>query len=327
MITSLRRLGTISGVAALLAAVVGPPPVLARVVDGVAAVVNDDVILVSEINEAMRPLIREYRQRYSGADLRQRLQDVQEAVVTKAIEDRLILQVAKKAEITADKAQVDERLQSVIDRFGAVKEFEAELRRRGMSLREYREQVRDQIVVQETIRQVVGAKIRVTDNEIAEYYRTHRDDFEVAPARRVSDIFLAYNPASPTADREGVRVRARQIVMLAEEGADFGELARKFSQGPHRDKGGDIGFVTRGEILPVLEEAAFSQPVAGTPALVDTANGLHILAVMAARPGRVIPLSEARPRIQTTLTEQKQNDKYQEWIAELKAQSFIDRKL
>ena len=119
----------------------------ARVIDGVAAVVNDDVILVSEINDAMRPLIREYRQRYSGADLRRRLRDVQEAVVSKAIEDRLILQVAAKAEIKAEKAQIDERLEAVIERFGSVEILEAELRQRGITIREYRTQIRDQIIM------------------------------------------------------------------------------------------------------------------------------------------------------------------------------------
>ncbi len=309
------------------AAATWPRAATARVVDGIAAVVNEDVILVSEINDAMRPLIREYRQRYSGDDLRRRLRDVQEAVVSKAIEDRLILQVAKNAKIEAQKAQVEERLQSVIDRFGSVDEFEVELRRRGITSREYRAQIRDQLVVQDTIRQVVGAHIRVTDNEIAEYYHDHRDRFSLAAARRISAIFLPYAANATPANQAAARRRAEQIRMLSQEGADFAELAGKFSQGPHRGKGGDIGYVTRGEILPDLEEAAFSMNPNAAPAIVETATGVHVLMVSAERPGRVIPLSEARPRIQATLTEQKQGEKYREWIDKLMAESYIDRKL
>ena len=299
----------------------------ARVIDGVAAVVNDDVILVSEINDAMRPLIREYRQRYSGADLRRRLRDVQEAVVSKAIEDRLILQVAAKAEIKAEKAQIDERLEAVIERFGSVEILEAELRQRGITIREYRTQIRDQIIVQDTIRQVVGSKIRVTDNEIEEYYRKHRSNFEMAEARRVSAIYLPHDPRAAGDARAAMRRRAEQITMLASDGADFGELARKFSRGPHREQGGDIGYVTRGEILPDLEDVAFGMDADDPPTIVETADGVHVLAVTARRPGRVVPLSEARPRIQATLTERKQGEKYREWIDDLMAESHIDRKL
>lgn len=313
--------------ALLLGGASGAAPAAARVIDGVAAVVNEDVILVSEINEAMRPIIREYRQRYSGDDLRRRLTEVQETVVLKAIEDRLILQVARRVGIAADKAQVDERLEAVVRRFGSDDSFEAELRRRAMTAREYRSQVRDQIIVQETIRQVIGANIRVTDNEIADYYREQRHQFELTAARRISTIFLPFTASGPVSDHAAVRLRAQQIVMLAGEGADFAELARKFSQGPHHAQGGDVGFVTRGEILPVLEEAAFARAAGDPPVMIETSTGVHLLLVTAERPGRLVPLSEARQRIQATLTEQKQSEKYQDWIDGLKTDSFIDRKL
>ena len=115
--------------------------------------------------------------------------------------------------------------------------------------------------------------------------------------------------------------------MLASDGADFGELARKFSRGPHREQGGDIGYVTRGEILPDLEDVAFGMDSDAPPAIVETADGVHVLTVTARRLGRVVPLSEARPRIQATLTERKQGEKYRAWIDDLMAESHIDRKL
>lgn len=304
-----------------------PLPAVARVVDGVAAVVNEDVILVSEINEAMQPVIREYTQRYTGEELRQKLRELQEAVISKAIEDKLILQVAKQHGIKAEKGQIDERMDAVIERFGSIEEFERQVEARGLTPREYREQVRDQILVQETIRQVVGTKIRITDNDIVEYYREHRDEFELAPARRLGSIFLGYPEDVPVSQRGLVRRRAEQIQLLAADGAQFGELARKFSEGPHRQKSGDVGFVSHGEILPALEDAAFAATVGAAPVIVETPAGVHLLVVTDERPGRLIPLSEARARIQATLTEEEQNERYEKWIDALKDQSFIDRKL
>ena len=321
---SLSRRAAIVGVAATLLCV---PPAAARVVDGVAAVVNEDVILVSEINDAMRPFMRQFRERYSGAELQAKLRELQEAVVKKAIEDRLILQVAATAGITADKGQVEERYNEIVKRFGSIETFEHEMRERGMTPREFRKQIEEQVIVQDTVRQVIGSKIRVTDNEIKEYYRRHESEFALAPARRVTLIFLQFSPNMPAFQRDQVRRRAEQIRRMAEEGALVSKLATKFSDGPHRENAGDLGYVMHGEILPELEDAVFAAEVNALPAIVEAQNGVYLFNVTGARPGRIVPLSEAKPRLAARLTEEKQSARYDEWIANLKSQSFIDRNL
>lgn len=312
---------------ALAGALAAAPPAHARVIDGVAAVVNEDVILVSEINDQMRPFIRELRQRYEGDELQQQLQELQEAVIKKAIEDRLVLQVAARVGVTADESQVDERMDAVVKRFGSIKAFEEEMHKRGMTPREFRDQIKDQVIVQETIRQVVGSKITVTENEIEDYYNAHRDNFDLAPARRIRLIFLQYDPDMPLFHRDQVRQRAEQIRLLADEGARMAELAAKFSEGPHGPKGGDVGYVTRGDVLPAIEDAVFSAEVNGPPTIVETDAGVYLFTVTDVRPGRTVPLSEARLQIERRLREDKQAERYEDWIAELKRQSFIDRKL
>jgi parvulin-like peptidyl-prolyl isomerase len=299
-------------------------PARARIIDGVAIVVNRDAVLVSEINRAMLPALQEYRAKYSGVELEKKLAELRETVINQAIENKLILQVARANHIRAEDKMVDSRIDIIKKRFPSESEFQRALAAKGLTIREYREQVAEQLLVQETLKRVLGAEISVQEYEIAEYYDSHLEEFETEPRVELAQIFLQTPRDSTQEEIEEVRQEAEQLRILLEEGADFHELATKYSQGPYREKGGVVGLVSPEEILVDLKEAAFSLKTGEISPVVQTVYGFNILMAIEAIPSRTIEFEEAKPLIEEQIREKRRTEKFGEWIEKLKQDSYID---
>lgn len=304
-----------------------PTAAFSRVVDGIAIVVNKDAILVSEINEAMLPLMQEYRARYSGDELKKKMAELRDTIIEQAIDTKLILQVARERGISADEKTVDSRVEVVKSRFPSEDEFYQALASKGITFREYREQVAEQVLAQETIRRVLGEEIDVTDNEIREYYDSHPDEFVTEPRIKLAQIFLKIPTGSTPEEVDRLRQKAEQLRILIEDGVEFSELAQKYSEGPYRDRGGVVGEVSPNEILPELEEIAFGLKTGEVSPVIQTNYGFHMLKALEAEPARKIGFEEAKPLIEERISEMERSERYDDWIEELREDAFIDVKI
>jgi len=310
--------------AALMLLAFFSPAASSRIIDGIAIIVNKEAVLVSEVNEAMRPLIQEYRAKYAGADLKRKMAELRETVIEQAIDTKLILQVAKVNKIMASDETVDARIDVVKRRFPSEEEFLQALAAKGMTLREFREQVAEQVLVQDTIKRVLGARISVQDDEMLEYYESHQDEFETRPKVELAQIFIKIPSGSAPEEVERLGQKAEELRILIEEGTEFSELARKYSEGPYREKNGVIGVVGHEEILPDLEKIAFGLKTGDVSPVVQTAYGFHILKAIEAMPARKIGFEEAKPLIEDRINEIKRSEKYDDWMKMLREDSFID---
>ena len=326
-LTIVLRRSAVALVATLVSLTLLSASALSRIIDGVAIVVNRDAVLVSEINGAMLPTLQEYRKRYSGAELERKLAELRETVINQAIENKLILQVAKANRISADEKMVDSRIELIRKRFPSESEFQNALAGKGLTIREYREQVAEQVLLQETLKRVLGAEISVQDYEIVEYYDTHSEVSETEPRVKLAQIFLQTQRDSTKEEVEEVRQKAEQLRILLEDGADFQELASKYSQGPYREKGGVVGEVGPEEILVDLKDAAFSLKTGEISPVVQTTYGFNLLMAVEAMPARTIEFDEAKPLIEELIREKRRSEKYGDWIEKLKEDSYIDTRI
>jgi parvulin-like peptidyl-prolyl isomerase len=313
--------------AALVLLAICSSPALSRVIDGIAIIVNKDAILVSEINSAMLPILQEYRTKYSGPELEKKVLELRETVINQAIENKLVVQVAKVNGIKADEKMIDSRIEIVKKRFPSEDEFLAALAAKGITFREYREQVAEQVLVQETLKRVLGANIDIQDYEVKEYYDAHLDEFETEPAVKLAQIFLQVPSGTPKEEVDEIREKAEQLYILLEDGADFSELATQYSQGPYSEKGGVIGVFSPEEIRADLKDTAFSLETGEYSSVIETAFGFHILMAIEATPSRKIGLEEAKPLIEERIREERRTEKHSEWIKRLKEDSYIDIKI
>jgi peptidyl-prolyl cis-trans isomerase SurA len=249
----------------------------AEVIDRIVAVVGDSPILLSEVEESMA-FARAAGDTTGEAELRQ-------AVLDQLIEDRVVVETARRDGLEAPPREVEEeasrREQQLRDQFAEPEQFAAQLEREGLTEAQFRrlqeEMARDQILARmmlETVRQTW--KVDVTEAEIDSFYYANLSQLPMEP-ERVELCHLLVGLGPDPDEEQRVVALARELVTRSESGEDFGELAREFSEGPSAERGGDLGFIERGQVLPAFEEAVFSLEAGHIGGPVRTDLGYHVV--------------------------------------------------
>jgi peptidyl-prolyl cis-trans isomerase D len=163
-------------------------------------------------------------------------------------------------------------------------------------------------------------EVQVTENQIREYYEDHGSDYHKEQEVRARHILFRVKDDASEAEIAKAREEGERVLAELKQGKDFAEFARKFSQDPTAaENGGDLGFFTRGRMVPEFSDAAFSLKPGDISDLVSTPFGFHIIKVEEVRPAKTTPLEEVRGEIELRVKKEKTRD-----IANRKARSLAD---
>jgi len=277
----LSRSRTLILLVVLLLSSLPPARAYAELVDATLAIVGEDVILLSQFDEELILRTQELPQsQLATMDMNafgnQILQDL--------IDDQLLIQAADKANISVADSEVEPYVQEQIDAFKANfaddSEYQKFLDDQGFSERDiyksYFERIHDQIVISRYLSQEVAPKIRITEDEIDNYYKAHQDELELPSYINFELLELVKAPS--TEEAEKIRQKLLELKARAEAGEDFGELAKKYSQFSYdAATGGYLDFFERGKYYPEFEEAAFALNVGEISEPVLTPDGMQII--------------------------------------------------
>ncbi|HQC11446.1 MAG TPA: peptidylprolyl isomerase [Smithellaceae bacterium] len=320
-----------TGFAVILAVLLISAPAAAGVADRIVAVVNGEVITLSELHRAFAPYAAHIEANYKGPDKEAFLKQNQAAFLQRMIDQMLIEQEAKKpgAGIAAVK---DEEVMAVVKDMLAknrltMQAYLKKLAEEGNTLESSKQEIRGQMLRMRLLRREVQSRILVTDEEIGEYYDKHREDYEGREAVHIRQIFLPVPEGADSGARDRVRAEANQLRERILKGERFEVMAARYSRGPAAAEGGDIGFVERGVMMPEVEKAAFSLPVGEVSEVLETEAGFLLLVVVDKKGAGLKPLPVVRDEIKAKIEDEKVNKKYDEWMAELRKKSFIDIRL
>lgn len=250
-------------------------------VDGIVAVVGDKAILSSELDFQMQMYAVQ-----TGAkiDKPEDARKIKQQLLTQMLNDRLILiKATQDSTIKVNDSEVDDALTRRIDelkgRFPTEAEFEKQLESEGYTFRELkfklREDVRDQLLKEKLISKLL-AKVSVSKGEVENFFKTYRDSLPDHPQSiKLAHLLLQLTASKTTAD--SLLNEARVLLDRTRKGESFEELARKYSQDPSADAGGDIGAVRKGDLMPEFEKAALALNPGEISEVVKTAVGYHII--------------------------------------------------
>jgi peptidyl-prolyl cis-trans isomerase D len=156
-----------------------------------------------------------------------------------------------------------------------------------------------------THNQLPGGIPQPTQREIQQYFSDHQADYSVPEQARSRHILIAAPAGADAATDAAAKAKAEGILKQIQGGANFAELAKKYSDDPgSREQGGELGFAGRGAMVPEFEKAIFTQKI-GDAGIVKTRYGYHIVQVEERQPSRTKSLNEVQPGIQAELTRQK----------------------
>jgi parvulin-like peptidyl-prolyl isomerase len=163
----------------------------------------------------------------------------------------------------------------------------------------------------------------VADSDMKRYFQEHRDRFALSEEYTLSQILI--RPRSPD-DTADAKEKVREVMTRLKQGESFEDLALRFSDGPNASQGGHLGLVRQGELLPGIEQALAHLVPGGISDVIETSDGVHIMRLEDKKPKQFRPYEEVRTEIQGLVFQQKSEDVFQGWLADLKNKAYIEIK-
>jgi parvulin-like peptidyl-prolyl isomerase len=278
----------------------------------VAASVNGEVIYQRELDGEVDAIARQYGIDASTPQGRQQRQEIARIVLDQLIDQRLILQQARLHNALPTEADVDAQVAEIRRTFPTDADFAAALAQRQLTLADLRNRLRSSLAVRNLVPRV--AAVTVSDDEVAQYFREHRSEFDRPEQARVRHILL-----------DDPRV-AQLVLGRLRRGELFDALARQYSRdADSRERGGDLGWVSRGQLVPEFEQVAFSLPPGQVSGVVRTQYGYHIIQVLERRPPAAASLNQVADQVRQRLLASKQEAAFQRWLQTVRAQARIIR--
>lgn len=226
----------------------------------------------------------------------------------KLIEDEigrtLLLQKGKEIGVKVTPQTVDKKLGQIKSKFASDAVFQHKLKDQGMTVEQYREQLKTDLVMDEVIKKEVEPKIKIGAQELKDHYEKNKLKNE--EKRRASVILIKIKPNSGAAGEKKARKKIESIRKQTLEGAGFDSLAQKFSQDSLAPKGGDLGFFRKKQMLPAFSERAFQMKVGQVSEIFKTRHGFHLLKVTDIKPAEEIPFDDKeKDKIRKLLLKEK----------------------
>lgn len=295
----------------------------AEVIDKIVAVVNNQTITSSEVEQAMKPIADDLARSYKGDQLQQKLSQARKAVIERLIDEKLILQEAKKQKIEVKNTEVEQRIREVKSKFPDEQSFQKAIAAQGVNMWELKKIYKEQIMVKKMVREYMRQHIQITPTAISDYYQKHLEGFRLPEAADISEILIKYKPNEESTRTEKT---AMQVMELLNIGTDFATLARRYSEGPNAAGGGYLGLVERGAMAKEIDDVIFSLNEGEVSKPIKIDMGFLIVKLNYIRKERFKPIEEVKTKIEELLLDENAKNVIEKWVNDLKAAAFISVK-
>jgi len=292
-------------------------------VNGIAAVVNGDVITISQVQSLSAPRVKQLRAQFTGEELEKQLKAARELALKDLIDRQLVLQAFKKEKYEIPDHIVEERVHEIIrqnfggDRNTFIKTLEAQ----NYTLGEFKQKEMEQMIVQAMRSHNVKTKNIISPTKIEDYYRKHRDEFTSKETIKLRMIMIPGQKDTATAPAQ--KALAEEVLGRLAGGAEFDRTAQVYSEDSTRDNGGDWGWIEHNTLAGPLEKVAFNMPVGRISNIIDYAGNYYILKVEDKQGGTTKSLTEVRADIEKKLIQEEAQQIQERWIASLREKAYI----
>jgi peptidyl-prolyl cis-trans isomerase SurA len=313
------------------------------VVEEIICRVNNEIITRTEYIRSRDQLKQEVQQQ-DPANADRAFAEKQRDVLRDLIDQQLLLQKGKDLGITGD-TELIKRLDEMRKQMNlsSMEELEKAAEAQGASYEDFKQNLRNQIVTQRVIGQEVGSHLAMNKDDVKKFYDQHRAEMEQPEEVRLSEILIApKTPAKPAASADAkpeppseaeteaalaaAQAKAQDLLDQIHKGAKFADLAKKSSDGPSAQDGGDLRSFKRGALSKELEDKVFALKAREVTDVVRTKQGYVILQVTEHQMAGIPPLKEVEPRIQDALYMQKLQPALRAFLTTLREEAFIDVK-
>jgi len=294
--------------------------------DGVAAYVNDTVVTVGEVNEAIAPSLPQWRQVYEGAELTAKIKTAYSEALDDLINAKLILK-AYEEDTKVNKDGVDKYVEKKVsdfiqDRFGGDRqEFLKALREEKLSMDEWRRRMRERVIVGMMRGREVESKVVISPKDVREIYVTNPKKYYQEEQMKLRVILI--HGSTNTTDSEVRAVSVSNAVLQLKAGADFADMAKKLSEDGKAQEGGDWGWVATKDLRPELTVPLASLPTNSLSNVIHMDGDFYLVKLEDRHPAGTLPFEVVRASIEKELRRKDIRQLTAVWIARLRKDAYI----
>jgi peptidyl-prolyl cis-trans isomerase SurA len=293
-----------------------------EVLDGLAAVVNDQPVTFSQVRELVGARERAASEQFQGAELSDKVKKIRVEAIDELINRQLILQYFKEKGYQLPSYMIEDRIATIIreEHNGDRAAFARKLAAFGLTIERFRKDEMDKIIVQSMRQQAVKSSPVVPVDKLKAFYREHLAEFTTEEQVQLRMIILRSNDKGSPEQRQRFLEEIRQRVA---GGAKFADLAKLYSEDNTAENGGDWGWVQAGTLNETLSKAASGLKPGQTSKPVFIGNTAYLLFCEAKKPRVVQSFEESRDIVEKVMVGQERQKAQEEWIAKLRKKAYI----
>lgn len=284
-----------------------------EVIDRIVAVVNDDLITLSDLN------------RYISSIPPGTAEIDRDRVLNDLVEQMILEQEAAKLGITVSDPEIDMSIENIRTKAGMSHELMEEmLKKENLTKEQFRKQWRLQIISGKLVNSIVKGRVAVTDDEIENLYKEYYGNIENSDEVQIAHILISVNEQQP----ERALEKASRIAELAKSGNDFSKLVAEYSDDTFsKEKEGVLGYFKKGELVSELEAVVAITEVGEVSGPVQTASGFHIIKVLNRNTLDSNSVDTYREQLRQEIYKKKVAEELQKYIATMRENAYIEIKL
>ena len=297
----------------------------AKVVDRIVAVVNEDIITLFELNQRLKP----YKKKLSGFESdpvknSEMLFKIREDLLNQMVDEKLSAQETKQYNITVSEKEIDDAIERIKEsNMVTEEELSKALQSEGITMAEYREDTRKQILRSRLLNRQVKYNVIITKEDIKAYYDSNPDKYQGKEKYHLRNIIMKPRFLADEDEKRIILKKMGAVLTKLHDGEPFEDMARIYSESTFAADGGNLGTFTLDELVPQLQEALKGLEAKEFTPVLDTDQGYQILFVdeILTAPGK--SFEEASPEIEEKLYNEMIDEKFMSWTDELRNKSLI----
>jgi peptidyl-prolyl cis-trans isomerase SurA len=298
-----------------------------RVVEEIIARVNNEIITKSDLDKARATAEDEAKQDCQGKcspeQLKAAIADVQKNALRNLIDQSLLVQRGKDMGINVE-AELIRRLDQIRiqNKLESMEDLEKAVSGQGLNWEDFKNNIRNNLLTQRVISEEVGSHVTIGKEEIKKYYDEHKTEF-IKPEQVALREIEVNTEGKPESDLPDLKKKAETALKRVKDGEDFGEIAKRFSDGSTAKEGGFLGVYKRGELSKQLEEIVFKMKKHELTDVMDTKQGYLILEVLEHYDEGQQSLEKVENEIMDHLYSQRMEPAMHEYLKTLREQSYV----
>ena len=292
-----------------------------------AAEVNGKVISYVDFQRQFEMTQQQIMQGRTGKVPENVIQQLRKRVVDQMIAEELLFQESQKQGIKIPAERVEKELDNLKQRFKDPKQYEDALNQMQITEGQLKNQIIQKAAIRELVTRDIVSKINITDEAAKKFYDENTEKFRRPERVRAQHILIKVNQEDDEKKKADARKRLEDIKKKIMGGEDFGELAKTHSEGPSSERGGDLGYFARGQMVPSFEEVAFKLAPNEVSDIVETQFGYHLIKVIDHQAQKDPTFDEIKPQLLRRLRGEQVQKELEPYVAKLrdeaKVQTFI----